>query len=213
MTNPKLAMQSCTAFTVNLASRTLLPGGGSAAALIGALSVSLCQMVSSLSVRKKKYASCREDLQHIIHKADSLREDFLQLMDEDAEAFEPLVKAYSLPKRTPGYVDILTGATLTASRLPYRMMESCCDAIHILEDLEGKCNRSMLSDVGCAAIMAKAALEASYLNVLINTRALPGNGEALLIELKAEALLDEYIPRVQKIADTVVESMHRINNE
>ncbi len=211
MTGSKLAMQSCTAFTVNLASRTLLPGGGSAAALVGALSVSLCQMVSSLAVRKKRFAACKEELQHIIHQADFLREEFLQLMDEDMAAFEPLVRAYALPRRTPGYADILENAALTASRVPYRMMERCCDAIRLLEGLQDKCSPSLISDVGCAAITARAALEAAHLNVLINTRAIPGNGEALLTELKAEAILSEYLPRVQKVADAVTENMRRSN--
>ena len=211
MTGSKLAMQSCTAFTVNLASRTLLPGGGSAAALVGALSVSLCQMVSSLAVRKKRFAACKEELQHIIHQADFLREEFLQLMDEDMAAFEPLVRAYALPRRTPGYADILENAALTASRVPYRMMERCCDAIRLLEGLQDKCSPSLISDVGCAAIPARAALEAAHLNVLINTRAIPGNGEALLTELKAEAILSEYLPRVQKVADAVTENMRRSN--
>ena len=211
MTGSKLAMQSCTAFTVNLASRTLLPGGGSAAALVGALSVSLCQMVSSLAVRKKRFAACKEELQHIIHQADFLREEFLQLMDEDMAACEPLVRAYALPRRTPGYADILENAALTASRVPYRMMERCCDAIRLLEGLQDKCSPSLISDVGCAAITARAALEAAHLNVLINTRAIPGNGEALLTELKAEAILSEYLPRVQKVADAVTENMRRSN--
>ena len=211
MTGSKLAMQSCTAFTVNLASRTLLPGGGSAAALVGALSVSLCQMVSSLAVRKKRFAACKEELQHIIHQADFLREEFLQLMDEDMAAFEPLVRAYALPRRTPGYADILENAARTASRVPYRMMERCCDAIRLLEGLQDKCSPSLISDVGCAAITARAALEAAHLNVLINTRAIPGNGEALLTELKAEAILSEYLPRVQKVADAVTENMRRSN--
>lgn len=213
MTGSRLAMQSCTAFTVNLASRTLVPGGGSAAALVGALSVSLCQMVSSLAARKKQFASSKEDLQHIIHKADSLREEFLQLMDEDAAAFEPLTRAYTLPKRTPGYAELLEDATITASRVPYRMMEKCCDVIQLLEKLQGKCRPSMISDVGCAAITVRAALEAAHLNVLTNTRAIHGNGEALLTELKAEAILSEYLPRIQKIADAVTESMRRSNYE
>ena len=91
------------------------------------------------------------------------------------------------------------------------MMERCCDAIRLLEGLQDKCSPSLISDVGCAAITARAALEAAHLNVLINTRAIPGNGEALLTELKAEAILSEYLPRVQKVADAVTENMRRSN--
>ena len=212
MTGSKLAMQSCTAFTVNLASRTLLPGGGSAAALVGALSVSLCQMVSSLAVRKKRFAACKEELQHIIHQADFLREEFLQLMDEDMAAFEPLVRAYALPRRTPGYADILENAALTASRVPYRMMERCCDAIRLLEGLQDKCSPSLISDVGCAALAARSALECASLNVFVNTRLLPGDEEAGALSEAADALLESCVPRAQAVADAVMRTLKTPKN-
>ncbi|MBQ9250178.1 MAG: cyclodeaminase/cyclohydrolase family protein [Oscillospiraceae bacterium] len=208
----KWMLHSCAAFTEKLASRDPVPGGGGAAALMGALGAALCEMAGNLTVGKKKYAVYEDDLRRMITEADALRQRLLELIDEDARAFVPLSKAYSLPKDSPDYEDTLRFVTINACKAPYEMMESCAKAVTLLEEMQEKCSVLMISDVGCGAIAAKAALEAAAMNVFINTRSLPGDGEALLMELKAEALLSEYVPRAQKIADSVMESLRRRNN-
>ena len=208
----KWKLQSCAAFTETLASKDPVPGGGGAAALMGALGAALCEMAGNLTVGKKKYAAYEDDLRRMITEADVLRQRLLELVDEDAQAFVPLSRAYSMPKDSPAYEDTLRFVTINACKAPYEMMESCGKAIALLEEMLEKCSVLMISDVGCGAIAAKAALEAAAMNVFINTRSLPGDGEALLLELKAEALLSEYGPRAQKIADTVMEKLRRRNN-
>ena len=205
----KLTTQSCVDFTAELASKAPTPGGGGAAALMGALGAALCGMAGNLTTGKKKYADFEEELQRMIAEANALRRRFLELIDEDAEAFAPLAKAYSLPKDTPGYGDTMRAAAIHASRAPYEMMESCCKAVVLLEEMREKCSVFMISDVGCGAIAAKAALEAAAMNVFVNTRALPEDGEAQLLEQKAEAMLGEYAPRAQKIVDSVTEAFRR----
>ena len=208
----KWMLHSCAAFTDKLASGDPVPGGGGAAALMGALGASLCEMAGNLTVGKKKYAAYEDDLRRMITEADLLRRRLLELIDEDARAFAPLSKAYSLPKDSPDYEDTLRLVTINACKAPYEMMESCGKAVALLEEMQEKCSVLMLSDVGCGAVAAKAALEAAAMNVFINTRSLPGEGEALLMERKAEALLSEYMPRARKIADSVMESLRRKNN-
>ena len=87
-------------FTRELSENAPVPGGGVAAALCGALAAALSSMVASLTVGKKKYEAVREDMDALIQDAGRLREEFLSLIDEDAEAFKPLAAAYRLPHGT-----------------------------------------------------------------------------------------------------------------
>ena len=210
--NDKLPEQSCASFTVKLASREAVPGGGGAAALIGSLGAALGEMAGNLTVGKKKYAAYEEDLQRMIRDADILRQRFLALIDADAAAFEPLSRAYSMPKDDPHYTETMTAVTLAACKAPYEMMECCCETVELLEEMREKCSALMISDVGCGALAVRASLEAAYLNVLINTRSLAGNRDARLMEWKAEALLNEYLPRAQAVAEAVTEHLRRKDN-
>ena len=91
----------CNDFVEILASKAAVPGGGGASALVGSIGVALGHMVGSLTLGKKKYAAVEEDIQRCQQKANSLAKRLLDLMDEDARAFEPLSKVYGLPHATP----------------------------------------------------------------------------------------------------------------
>ena len=208
----KLRDRSCADFSALLASAAAVPGGGGAAALTGSLAVALCAMASRLTAGRRKYADRSATLEEITARADELRERLLTLIDEDAENFAPLAAAYSLPKSDPAYEEALRRATLRACEAPLEMLRCCAAAVELLERARMLSSPLLLSDVGCGAIAAKAALEAAAMNVFINTRSLPGDGEALLLERKAEALLSEYMPRARKIADSVMESLRRRND-
>ena len=121
-----LADLSCRAFSEQLFSKAPVPGGGGAAALIGSLAAALGAMAANLTIGKKKFLPFEEDHRRIIAEADRLRIRLLTLMDEDAAAFEPLSRVYSLDRSSPGYSEKLTAATLAACRAPFEMMESCC---------------------------------------------------------------------------------------
>lgn len=207
-----LSQLSCEDFAARLASKAAVPGGGGAAALMGALGASLGEMAGNLTAGKKKYAAYEEDIQRMIGQAEALRRRFLALIDEDAEAFEPLSRAYALPKDDPRYDEVMTEVTLGACKAPCEMMERCCEAVQLLEEMGKKCSVLMISDVGCAAAAIRAALEAAYLNVLVNTRSLPGNDRALLLEQQAGELLAEYAPRAQAVLDSVTEKLRRKTN-
>ena len=197
----RLINDSVQDFTTQLASRAPIPGGGGAAALCGALAAALCAMAGNLTVGKKKYAAFEE-----------LRERFLALIEADAAAFEPLSKAYSMPKDAPGYAETMTRVTLDACRTPYEMLECCGDVITLLEEMLEKCSRLMISDVGCGAIMAAAAAQAAYLNVIINTGMLPDDEQAQRIAADSEEMLKHALPRAKKIADLVTDTLRRNSN-
>ena len=161
-------------------------------------------MAANLTIGKKKFLPFEEDHRRIIAEADRLRMRLLTLMDEDAAAFEPLSRVYSLDKSCPGYAEKFTAATLAACRAPFEMMECCCRMIALLEELREKCSVLLLSDVGCAALAARCALESASMNIFVNTRMLPDCAEAGTLSARAQTMLEEYLPRAQAVADSIM---------
>ena len=204
-----LINRSCREFSDLLASKAPVPGGGGAAALIASLASALCAMAARLTLGKDKFLPYEKDHQRIIAAADTLRERFLLLIGEDAAAFEPLSKIYSMDKSLPDYPEKLTAATLNAAKAPFDMMRCCCDLVVLLEELLEKCSALLLSDVGCAAASVRCALECAAMNVFVNTRLLPDNSTARDMAAQAEAMLREYIPRAQAVSDSVTDFLRR----
>ncbi len=204
-----MAALSLSAFSEQLASKAPVPGGGGVAALVGALAAALGSMAANLTMGKKKFLPLEPDHRRIIGAMKALQCRFLELMDEDAAAFEPLSQAYSLDRSIPENAENLRSATLNASQVPLEMMQHCCELITLLEELQGKCSVLLLSDVGCAALTARCALEAASMNVFVNTCSLFGNAEAKQLEEKAVGLLKEYMPRAQAISDNVMDYLRR----
>ena len=191
-------------FTEELMSKAPVPGGGGAAALIGSLAAALGAMAANLTLGKKKYLSFEQTHLFIIAEMNVLRLRFLELIDEDAAAFEPLSRVYSMEKNSPGYTELLKTATLDACKAPFEMMQRCCDVICLLEELHDKCSVLLLSDVGCAALAARCALEAASMNVFVNTRLLSGVPEGEALAEQASGMLRDYVSRSRAISDAVM---------
>lgn len=194
----KLAENSIVSFTDALASKAPVPGGGGAAALAGALGVALCNMAGNISANEK-----RAGLYALNEKSEALREKLLQLIDEDAENFEPLSKAYSKPKSDPDYAETMRRVTLDACKSPMDIMRCCCEAVELLEKTKALCSKMLLSDIACGASICKSALESASFNVFVNTKTL-NDADAKPINDEADAMLREYIPRAQRISDEVL---------
>ena len=194
-------------FTEQLSSPAPVPGGGGTAALAGALAASLASMATNLTIGKKKYLRFEADHRKILAETDALRLRFLTLMEEDAEAFEPLFRLYAEDRNAPGHAEALRTATLNAAKVPLEIMQRCSELISLLETLPEKCSPLLLSDTGCAALNARAALEAAAMNVFVNTRLLPGDIEAEAISAQANALLSRDVPRAQAVADSVMNDL------
>ena len=201
--------QSCTAFAEALASKAPVPGGGGAAALCGALGVALCSMVGNLTLGRKKYAAYEKDLQAILAKAGPLRARLLQLVEEDALNFEPLAKAYAIPKDDPDRAAVLERVTLDACKAPLEMMEYCGSAVELLEEMLDKGSVTLVSDVGCGALCCAAALESASLNVFVNTRTLQNRKTAAEMDAHADALLRVYLPRARRVADETADRLRK----
>ena len=207
-----LYAMNCDKFTAELASKAPVPGGGGASAMCGALAASLCAMAGNLTAGKKKYAAYENDIQRMLTDCENLRLRFLELINEDASAFEPLSRAYSKSKDDPDYTAVMREATLAAAAVPYEIMKCCCTAIELLEEMAEKCSVLMVSDVGCGAAIADAALKAAALNVLVNTRTLPNDIDAQTMEQGAERMLSEYSARAEKITVDITDKLRRKNN-
>ena len=198
-------LRSCKEFSDLLAAKRSVPGGGGAAAYVGALSVALCSMVGNFTTGKKRYAQYEDDVQRMMAEAEGIRVRLVELVDEDAEAFYPLSKAYAIPKSDPTRGEVLERETKNACKAPVEMMREVCKAIGLLEEMGEKGSRMLLSDVGCGALLARAALEAASLNVFVNTKSLADREYAESVESECDRMLQEWCPRAEAVEKRVMD--------
>ena len=204
--------KSCEEFVDVLATKSPVPGGGGASALVGAVGTALGNMVGSLTVGKKKYAEVEEEMVALKAKSDALQKEFLLLIEEDARAFEPLAKAYGLPRETEAEraekERIMEIALKDACSIPMKIMEKCCEALDIIAEFAAKGSEIAISDAGVGVAFCKAALIGASLNVFINTKSMKDKAYAETCNKKAEAMLEKY----SAIADEVFNSVReRLN--
>ena len=186
-----------------LSSKLPAPGGGGASALIGAVGFSLCSMVANLTSGKKKYAQHQEELDRILSVSVLSVERLLKLIDKDAEVFEPLSKAYALPKDDPGRELILEEALVRACTVPTEILLEVSGAVDLLEQLLVKGTRIALSDVGVAASACRSAMEGAAMNVFCNTRLMQNRGQADKINAQAEAVLAAGVNRCEAVYEKI----------
>lgn len=164
--------KSCNQFLEELASKAPVPGGGGAAAYGGAIGMALSNMVGNLTVGKKKYADVEDEVKDLIEKGSRVIEELKVLVDKDAEVFEPLSKAYGLPKDTPEQAKIkeetLEKCSKEACSVPMEIMRKAYEGIKIHERMGQIGTMIAISDVGCGVVFLKAALISGSLNVIIN---------------------------------------------
>jgi formiminotetrahydrofolate cyclodeaminase len=197
------AQASCTEFVTVLASNAPVPGGGGASALVAAIGTALGNMVGSLTVGKKKYADVEAEIIALKAKCDSLQKDLLDQIAADAKGFEPLAKAYGIPKDDPNRGQILEDATVVACQVPMKIMELCCESLDAIQVFAEKGSRLAVSDAGCGAVCVKAALQAASLNVFINTKTLQNRELAGEMNKKCLDMLEKYCAMADGIFETV----------
>jgi len=200
----KFVDNTCVDFIDILASKAAVPGGGGASALVGAVGAALGSMVGSLTVGKKKYAGVEADIIALMEESAALQSELLRLVDEDAVAFEPLAKAYGIPKDDPDRTRIMDEALKSASSVPLEIMRVCAKAIELQAGFASKGNVMAVSDAGVGVICCKAALQGASLNVFINTGAMTDKEYASAAEAEADALLKKYNAIADRIYDSIV---------
>ena len=194
-----MTLASCREFVKVLASDAPAPGGGGAAALVGAIGTALGNMVGSLTVGKKKYADVQDEIIALKAKCDDLQKQLLDQVEADEVNFLPLAKAYGIPKDDPTRDKVMEEATIIACSTPMHIMELCCEAIEAIAVFAAKGSRLAVSDAGCGAICCKAALQSASLNVFINTKSLKNREKAEELNAKANGMLDKYCAMADKI--------------
>ena len=198
---------TCTEFVDVLSSKSPVPGGGGASALVGAVGMALGSMVGSLTVGKKKYQDVEAEIISMMEKAAALQAELLRLVDEDAVVFEPLSKAYGIPKDDPGRAQIMEDALRLACTVPMDIMRACGKAIDLHEEFALKGSALAVSDAGVGVVFCKAALQGASLNVFINTGSMTDKGFAAGIESEADALLKNYCAKADKTYEYVVSKL------
>lgn len=161
-------------FLDELASNSPTPGGGSVAALAGALGAALISMVGNLTIGKKKYEDVEEDIKKIISSSEKLRYELSQLIEEDVMAFNNFMATYKMPKETEDEKKIraekIQESLIEAAKVPLTVAYKCLDVLSLSKEVAEKGNINVISDAGVAVLMAQAALESAILNVKINLR-------------------------------------------
>jgi len=165
-----------TSFLDQLASSSPAPGGGSVAALSGALGAALTSMVCNLTIGKKKYAGVEEDLKKVLAQSEALRRQFLELTEKDTAAFNKVMEAFGLPKDTEPQKALraaaIREATKEATLVPLEVMKHCIDALALAQEVAAKGNVNSVSDAGVSGLMLHAASQGAALNVRINLNGL-----------------------------------------
>lgn len=197
------AEKTCKGFLDDLASKAPTPGGGGASALAGALGAALCTMVGSYTVGKQKYADVEAGVKALMAEAEELRQKLLALVDADAAAFEPLSKAYAIPKDDPTREAVMEQCLRDAAAPPMGILRLSCRAIELHQSMLEKGSVMVLSDVGTGVVLCWSALYGAALNVKVNTKSMADRAYAGAMNAEADGLVNKY----WKIAEAVYEAV------
>ena len=198
-------------FTQVLSDATPTPGGGGASALSAAIGIALGGMVASLTAINDKYKDVHEDMYKLLDRCTGLQERFLDFIDSDAKAYEPLSRAYKMPRGTEDEIKkrdrAIQESLVDACLTPIDIMRSCCEAIDILEELSQKGSKMVLSDVGAGIMLMRSALNTASINVFINLRNMTDEKREREIRQITDCLLDSYTKKADSIYDDVLKKI------
>lgn len=190
-----LARLTLQAFVEELASNSPAPGGGSVAAMSGALAAGLTSMVAALTYGKKEFDGVREEMETVGIDAQALKDLQLAAIDNDTAAFNRVMAALRLPQENEPQkkirADAIEAASKEATRIPLETLERTVPTLKLIETAAQKGNPNSLSDAGVAALEARAAAVGAYFNVLINLAGLSDKAWAKSIRKRADAALKE----------------------
>jgi len=188
-------------YLTELSSSAPVPGGGNVAAFCGALASSLGIMVCNLTIGKKKYADVENEMISIKEKLEIYKKKFLELAEQDNQAFNNVMEAMKLPKENEEQIEIrskkIEDATLHATEIPSEVIKNCSSILPLLKIIIDKGNKNSISDAGVAISLIKSAAQSAYMNVLINCKSLSNQTIASEIQKSIQVIFNE----VQKTTD------------
>lgn len=194
-----------TQFTELLASKAPVPGGGGASALVGAVGIALGDMVGELTVGKKKYADVETDIRSLMLRAQELRVKLLNSIEKDAELFEPLSRAYGIPKDDPDREEIMERCLRDAASAPLEIFDLCCESIEIIREFGEKGSRIVVSDAATGVAFAQAAMYGAAVNVKVNTKLMKDRDYAERINAHVDAKIKSY----GRMAEDIYQSIYQ----
>jgi len=202
-----MAEESLNQFIQKLGSGSPTPGGGSAAALGGAMAAALAEMVCNLTIGKEKYASVQEEIKEEKEKLASCRKRLMDIIDEDSKAFDEVMKAFRMPKDSEARKKAIQSAYKLAASVPMETAEKCMEVLEHSAVVAKIGNRNSITDAGSSALLAHASLNAALLNVRINLsgikdREFTEKMERQIGEIQKQA--DEKLNYVKKILDEAI---------
>ncbi|MEW6261911.1 MAG: cyclodeaminase/cyclohydrolase family protein [Thermodesulfobacteriota bacterium] len=176
-----------------LAGQDPTPGGGSAAALTGALSAALCAMVARLTVGRKKYETSRPEMEKVLDQADALASELLNLVDEDAAAYNQVLAALKLPRASEeqktARAEAVQAATQAAALAPGQTLKTLSRLPDLIRSAMEKGNENCLTDAAVAAQLLLAAAKGAALNVRVNVSSIEDQDFTARVLAESESLL------------------------
>lgn len=164
--------KSIQVFLDELASKASTPGGGSAAAIIGAMGAALISMVANFTVGKKGYEDVDAESQDILNKSEELRNQLTDMIEADVDVFNRVMSAYGMPKETEEEKatrsEKIQAALKEATDVPLACAKAAAEVIKLSKPIAEKGNKNVISDAGVAVLAGQAALRSAALNVYIN---------------------------------------------
>jgi formiminotetrahydrofolate cyclodeaminase len=207
----KLTDQKVTEFLDALASNAPAPGGGSVAALSGALGAALLSMVCNLTLGKKRYADVQDDIAALVEKTEALRHRLTDLLEADVEVFTGVSAAYKMPRKPPearaARSAAIQEALKAATQVPLDVAKACVEVIELCTQTAEQGNRGAVSDAGVAVLMAEAGLRSAALNVIININAIKDEAFSTKVQGELDALLEGRSELKEQVYDLVVEKL------
>ena len=206
-----LAEKTLSQFMDELASSAPAPGGGSVAALAGAMGAALVSMVCNLTVGKKKYADVEEEIKAILEQSEALRKELMELLEADVAAYSEVAKAMKMPRETEeqkaARAEALQKALKHATEVPLQVAEACVKVMELCRPVAEKGNVNAVSDAGVGVVLAEAGLRSAALNVLINLGWI--KDEAFVAEKRAQLdkLLEGKAELKEEVYKFVVEKL------
>lgn len=188
-------------FVSALSSKEPTPGGGSAAALVGATGVGLLLMVAN-------YIEDQTNVEHLYKPFENAKRNLLDLINKDAESFDQYMKAIKLPKTTDEEKKERSAqmqtALINASKVPFDTMKECQQVIPMMAILEEKCKKGMISDLGASATCLRSAIESAYLNIIINASSIKDKEYADKLMANSIQIKENSIKSLENIYENVV---------
>ncbi len=190
------------------------PGGGSVSALISTLGISLARMVGHLSVTKKKFLKLDQDIQHqfneYLEHLETIKNELIDLIDQDTEAFNKIMKAYQIPKEDiPRRTDAIEAATLEAINVPYKVSTISLKALEMLSFILAYGNKQTVSDLGVSALSLATGIEGAALNVLINLPGLSVEDQKSIYKNEMMTIIKQSTELKQSILNLVYEKIEQ----